>query len=93
MNRRFVSVFEGANGQPAGGSERQTPPRSKLGGDGALLSRRSTTPCAAAPDVHLQDYVGREVGVTGSRSGYMIDQHANHLIARHITPLDDTMLR
>ena len=61
----------------------------------ALVDRSGDVRCyvTPAPGVHLQDYVGRDVGVTGSRSGYMIDQHANHLIARHITPLDDTMLR
>ena len=61
----------------------------------ALVDRSGDVRCyvTPAPGVRLQNYVGREVGVTGSRSGYMIDQHANHIIARHITPLEGTMLR
>ena len=45
-----------------------------------------------APGVNLQNYVGRQVGVTGTR-GYMPEQHASHIMARHITPLEGTMLR
>ena len=61
----------------------------------ALIDRRGDVRCyvTPAPGVRLQNYVGQEVGITGSRSGYMIDQHANHIIARHITPLEGTMLR
>ncbi len=61
----------------------------------ALIDRRGDVRCyvTPAPGVRLQNYVGQEVGITGARSGYMIDQHANHLIARHITPLDGTMVR
>jgi SH3-like domain-containing protein len=61
----------------------------------ALVDRKGDVRCyvTPAPGVRLQNYVGQDVGITGSRSGYMIDQHANHIIARHITPLDGTMLR
>jgi SH3-like domain-containing protein len=61
----------------------------------ALVDRSGDVRCyvTPAPGVRLQNYVGREVGITGSRSGYLIDQHANHLIARHITPLEGSMLR
>jgi SH3-like domain-containing protein len=61
----------------------------------ALVDRSGDVRCyvTPAPGVRLQNYVGRKVGVTGARSGYMIDQHANHIIARHITPLEGTMLR
>ena len=61
----------------------------------ALVDRRATFAVTSRrrPGVRLQNYVGQEVGITGSRSGYMIDQHANHIIARHITPLEGTMLR
>ena len=45
-----------------------------------------------APGVNLQHYVGRQVGVTGSR-GYMPEQHASHIMARHVTPLEGSMLR
>jgi SH3-like domain-containing protein len=61
----------------------------------ALVDRSGEVRCyvTPAPGVRLQNYVGQEVGVTGSRSGYLIDQHANHIIARHITPLEGAMLR
>ena len=41
----------------------------------------------AAPGVNLRNYLGREVGVVGSR-GYIPEQHAAHIVARHIAPLD-----
>ena len=46
----------------------------------------------ATPGVNLHDYVGRQVGVVGTR-GYMPEQHAGHIMARHVTPLEGTMLR
>ena len=60
-----------------------------------LVDRRGDVRCyvTPAPGVRLDNYVGQDVGITGTRNGYMIDQHANHLIARHITPLDGTMMR
>jgi hypothetical protein len=45
-----------------------------------------------APGVNLQNYLGQEVGVTGTR-GYMPEQRASHIMARHVTPLDGSMLR
>ena len=47
-----------------------------------------------APGVHLQNYVGREVGINGTR-GYMPEQRASHIMARHVAPLEGsgTMLR
>jgi SH3-like domain-containing protein len=45
-----------------------------------------------APGVHLQNYVGRRVGVTGTR-GYMPEQHSSHIMARHVTPLEGSTLR
>ena len=44
------------------------------------------------PGVNLHNYVGRQVGVVGTR-GYMPEQHAGHIMARHVTPLEGTMLR
>jgi len=41
-----------------------------------------------APGVNLQHYVGREVGINGVR-GYMPEQRAHHLMAKHVTPLDE----
>ncbi len=45
-----------------------------------------------APGVNLHSLVGRQVGVTGTR-GYMPEQHASHIMARHVTSLDGSMLR
>jgi SH3-like domain-containing protein len=45
-----------------------------------------------APGVNLQNYMGRQVGVTGTR-GYMPEQHSSHIMARHVTPLEGPMLR
>jgi SH3-like domain-containing protein len=45
-----------------------------------------------APGVNLQNYLGQEVGVTGTR-GYMPEQHASHIMARHVTPLEGSVLR
>jgi uncharacterized protein YraI len=42
---------------------------------------------SAAPGVSLRPYLGRQVGIDGVR-GYMPEQHARHLVARHITPVD-----
>ena len=41
----------------------------------------------AAPGVNLHNYVGRQVGVTGTR-GYIPEQHTSHIMARHVTPLE-----
>ena len=40
-----------------------------------------------APGVNLQSYLGRQVGVTGTR-GYMPEQRATHVMARHISAVD-----
>ena len=40
----------------------------------------------------LQQGLGRQVGLTGTR-GYMPEQRTSHIMARHITPLEGTMLR
>jgi hypothetical protein len=47
---------------------------------------------SAAPGVHLRYYLGRQVGVTGTR-GYMPEQHARHVMARHVSLLEDRRLR
>jgi uncharacterized protein YgiM (DUF1202 family) len=43
-----------------------------------------------APGVNLQNYVGRQVGITGTR-GYMPEQRAQHITARHISSLETQM--
>ncbi|MEN6404994.1 MAG: SH3 domain-containing protein [Thermoguttaceae bacterium] len=44
------------------------------------------------PGVNLRNYLGRQVGVTGTR-GFVPEQHAGHIMARHVTPLEDTLVR
>jgi hypothetical protein len=39
-----------------------------------------------APGVNLYSYVGRPIGVTGTR-GYMTDQKVQYIMARHVIPL------
>jgi SH3-like domain-containing protein len=45
-----------------------------------------------APGLNLHNFVGRQVGVTGAR-GYMPEQRASHIMARHVTPLEGPLLR
>jgi len=45
-----------------------------------------------APGVNLQQYLGRWVGVVGKR-GYVLEQRAPHLTARHIAPLEQPTWR
>jgi hypothetical protein len=45
-----------------------------------------------APGMNLHNLVGRQVGVIGNR-GYIPEQHASHIMARHVTPLDGPALR
>jgi uncharacterized protein YraI len=44
------------------------------------------------PDINLQPYLGRRIGVVGSR-GYIPEFHRAHVTAGRVTPLGDTMLR
>ncbi|MGW8256288.1 MAG: SH3 domain-containing protein [Thermoguttaceae bacterium] len=43
-----------------------------------------------APGVNLQKYLGYQIGVTGTRA-YMPEQHAQHITARQITPLQNKL--
>ncbi|MFZ5830128.1 MAG: SH3 domain-containing protein [Planctomycetota bacterium] len=45
-----------------------------------------------APGVNLRRYLGREVGITGSRT-YSAEQKARHLMARHVNLLDGPQMR
>ncbi len=45
-----------------------------------------------APGVNLRHYVGRRVGVTGTR-GYMPQQRAHHVMAKHVSLLGERRLR
>jgi hypothetical protein len=60
----------------------------------ALLDDTGEVGCyvTPAPGVNLRGYLGKQVGVTGSR-GYMSEQRVNHLMARHIAVLDGGLLR
>jgi hypothetical protein len=60
----------------------------------ALLDKSGKVQCyvTPAPGVPLQNYVGRQVGVNGTR-GYVPEQHAGHIMARHVTPLEGSLVR
>jgi hypothetical protein len=60
----------------------------------ALVDQRGRVACyvTPSPGVNLRQYVGRRVGVSGTR-GYMPEQHAQHVMARQISVLDGTVLR
>ncbi len=59
----------------------------------ALMSESNEVLCyvTPVPGVNLHDYLGQRVGVNGAR-GYIPEQHAGHVMARHVTPLDDGRL-
>ena len=60
----------------------------------ALVDEAGEVRCyvTPAPGVNAQSFLGRQVGVTGTR-GYVPEQHASHIMARHITPLEGPVLR
>lgn len=60
----------------------------------ALVEHNGDVRCyvTPAPGVNLQSYVGREVGIHGVR-GFMPEKQAQHLVAKHITPVDESRLR
>jgi SH3-like domain-containing protein len=45
-----------------------------------------------APGVRLRNYLGRRVGINGTR-GYMPQQRAHHIMAKHVNLVDDNRLR
>lgn len=60
----------------------------------ALVDEKGRVRCyvTPAPGVNLQYYVGHQVGVNGVR-GFMPEQKAEHVMAKHITGLDSTLTR
>lgn len=61
----------------------------------ALVDEAGNVRCfvTPAPGVNMQYYVGRQIGVTGIR-GFIPDRGAQHVTAKHITPLEErTVLR
>lgn len=68
---------------------------SRLGGPRyALVDDRGDVRCyvTPAPGVRLDYHAGRRIGVSGIR-GYLAEQGARHVTAKHVTVLDDRRLR
>lgn len=57
----------------------------------AILDANGKIRCyvSPAPGVNLRSYLGRQVGITGIR-GYMPQQRATHLMARHVSVVEGT---
>lgn len=60
----------------------------------ALLDEEGQVRCyvSPAPGVNLRHYLGQRVGVVGTR-GYIPEQQAVHVLARHVQPLEGTAWR
>ncbi len=60
----------------------------------AILDGRGNIRCyvSPAPGVNLRSYVGRQVGINGIR-GYMPEQRASHVMARHVSVVEETQLK
>ncbi|MGO9111834.1 MAG: SH3 domain-containing protein [Thermoguttaceae bacterium] len=60
----------------------------------AILDARGNIRCyvSPAPGVNLRSYVGRQVGINGIR-GYMPEQRASHVMARHVSVLEENVIR
>ncbi len=56
----------------------------------ALVDNQNNVICyvSPAPGVNMQYYIGRRVGITGER-GYDTNARAQHLMAQHVTPLEN----
>ena len=60
----------------------------------ALIDERGAVQCyvTPAPGVNLQYYLGRDIGVNGMR-GYVPEQRAPHITAKHVETLNGGLLR
>jgi hypothetical protein len=70
-------------------------PNPKPGGPQyAILDSTGNMRCyvSPAPGVNLRSYVGRQIGVTGIR-GYIPDERASHIMARHVSVVEGTQLK
>ena len=70
-------------------------PNPKPGGPQyAILDANGNMRCyvSPAPGVNLRSYVGRQVGVTGIR-GYIPDERATHIMARHVSVVEGTTVK
>jgi hypothetical protein len=70
-------------------------PNPKPGGPQyAILDANGNMRCyvSPAPGVNLRSYVGRQIGVTGIR-GYIPDERATHIMARHVSVVEGTTVK
>jgi uncharacterized protein YraI len=70
-------------------------PNPKPGGPQyAILDANGNMRCyvSPAPGVNLRSYVGRQIGVTGIR-GYIPEERASHIMARHVSVVDGTIVK
>ena len=70
-------------------------PNPKPGGPQyAILDTTGNIRCfvSPAPGVNLRSYVGRQVGINGIR-GYMPEQRASHVMARHVSVVEEPQVR
>jgi hypothetical protein len=70
-------------------------PNPKPGGPHyAILDANGNMRCyvSPAPGVNLRSYVGRLIGVTGIR-GYIPDERATHIMARHVSVVEATTVK
>jgi uncharacterized protein YgiM (DUF1202 family) len=70
-------------------------PNPKPGGPQyAILDPNGNIRCyvSPAPGVNLRSYVGRQVGINGIR-GYMPEQRATHVMARHVNVVEGSSLK
>jgi hypothetical protein len=70
-------------------------PNPKPGGPQyAILDANGNMRCyvSPAPGVNLRSYVGRQIGVTGIR-GYIPDERATHIMARHVSVVETTTVK
>jgi len=60
----------------------------------AILDVQGNIRCyvSPAPGVNLRSYVGRQVGINGIR-GYMPEQRASHVMARHVSVVDENVIK
>ena len=60
----------------------------------ALLDDHDRVRCyvTPGPGVNLRYYLGRQVGINGTR-GYIPEQQANHIMAQHISEITNGTLR
>ena len=84
-----------ANGRyDAEGQLARVPEPAPGGPQYAILDASGKILCyvSPAPGVNLRSYIGHEVGITGVR-GYMPEQRATHIMARHVSVVEGAVTR